>query len=580
MVERPQGPAHPDAAERVLLLLLILGVLVYWAFQYHPFVLPNNDWYSFERAAGALGSFELPDGFKRMPVFPALVGWLSPLFSGRQPELHAALVLNQLFSLTTLIALYGVARPLVGRGAILVPALVAATNQFHYNALQPLVDPSLCCFVVLAFWAFVRGSDWQYLAAFAAALSRYEVAFLIPVLFLANVWRDRRFVHHLVGGVVAGSGVLAWTVAGALQGSGGGSYLELMEGMGFQLAPDFVLRSIKEPFAGWYSTRGVGPWLLAGAVGVPVFAGVWHGWRVRRIETLALVGFGLLQVAIIVGFGINKARYVLPTQWIWILCFAWGAIVLRRAIVVRISSVNLARTLGGAALLAAVLLGAFWLPRLVAEPGIGHPVGLELGYSALILVVLGVGTRMRREGLPAAALAGSVALLALCVPLVLGGAVAKQRSLAKVFWANQSSQLVAEWLDTNLQPGERVVLLPRSHVLHLSDLSRDQLTVYADFDADSPMALALAMAEAQVSLAVFTDRGPVSNPSQAHYHRIKHVALAEFFQDGNAVPGFEHLATLEVAAETGRRPVQIYRRIDLGAGSAPGDGLARTPDSG
>ena len=78
MLEPPEESARPDRADALLLGLLALGVLVYWAFYYQPFVLPNNDWYSFERAAQSLSDGELPKSLKRMPLYPALIASLAP----------------------------------------------------------------------------------------------------------------------------------------------------------------------------------------------------------------------------------------------------------------------------------------------------------------------------------------------------------------------------------------------------------------------------------------------------------------------------------------------------------------------
>jgi len=56
--------------------LLCLGALAYWAVQYQPFVLPNDDYHSFERTAKSLASGELPASFKRGPIFPLLMAAL------------------------------------------------------------------------------------------------------------------------------------------------------------------------------------------------------------------------------------------------------------------------------------------------------------------------------------------------------------------------------------------------------------------------------------------------------------------------------------------------------------------------
>ena len=88
------GVPGPGIGERLLFLGLCAGVVVYWALQYHPFVLPNNDYGSFEDTARSLAALELPRSFQRMPVLPALMGALAPIVPGRHPYLHAALLLN------------------------------------------------------------------------------------------------------------------------------------------------------------------------------------------------------------------------------------------------------------------------------------------------------------------------------------------------------------------------------------------------------------------------------------------------------------------------------------------------------
>ena len=61
-------------ADRALFLVLCAGVLVSWALQYHPFVVPTNDYPSFERTARSLAALELPASFQRMPVYPGADG--------------------------------------------------------------------------------------------------------------------------------------------------------------------------------------------------------------------------------------------------------------------------------------------------------------------------------------------------------------------------------------------------------------------------------------------------------------------------------------------------------------------------
>ena len=546
--------------------LLCAAVLIYWGLQYHPFVLPNNDYYSFERTARSFSAFELPRSFKRMPILPALMALLAPLLPGPHPYLDAALIWNQVFSLAVLAGLFLLGHRLLGRSGLLLPVLFAGTTQFHANGLQPLVEPSLGFFSVWAFLLHAWRSPWKYAAAAGAALSRYEAALLIPVLFAADVLEQRRLWRPLLPAGLASSGLLVWAGLGALHGSGGASYYDLMSGMGFQPAPGFFLRSLKEPFAGWYTSHWV--WMIpfVGVVGLPLLAGIGSGLREDRREVGPMLAFGLGCVATIVAFGINKARYVYPTEWIWLLLWLVGAVRMGRWIERR-----LLRSVGAWAwgvaglcgLLSLVALG-FWLAKMASEPQTA-PRGLELAYLFVLLGLAGVALwPPRREGrAPAAGAALASALFLATLPLLAGGIVGKQRAVHKIYHANWSAHLLADWLRENLRPDDRVALLPRSPVLHLTGLPSSRLVAYAQLDAHDLDSLIAAFRRRGITLAVYTDRGPLRNPSHHYYYREKKTYLAELFESGGPVPGFEHLATLPLPASIQRKPVQIYRLREI-----------------
>lgn len=560
-------PIHepPDMRlERGLLVLLGLAVLAYWSYQFQPFVVPNNDYASFERTAESFAELELPTSFKRMPILPALMALAAPWLPGPQPYLTAALGWNQIFSLASLVGLFLIGRRTIGRGALLLPLLFASTTQFHANGLQPLVEPSLGCFTI---WAFVlqgRGSSWQYAFAAAAALSRYEAAVLIPVLFLAEWAKGRRLAPPLGKAALASLPLVLWAGAGALNGSGGASYYELMAGMGFQPAPGFFLRSLKEPFAGWYTSQWI--WLIpfAAVVLLPLVAGVVVGLRERRMATLSMLGFAIVCVTVIVAFGINKARYVYSTEWIWLLFWAWGAIRLAVHLAARLArwSAHLAVAVAAIAFSLSGLALVFWVRKIIGVEQIASP-GLELVFLAFLLVLSGVAIVRGLAGVTSPAWRAAVAagLLLATLPLIAGGMLGKQRALHKIYYANWSAYVLSDWLSDNLQSGERVALLPRTHVVRLTRLSPRQLVPYARLEAEDVEGLRLEFQRKHIQLAVFTDRGPLRNPSHHHYYREKKTYLAEIFEGSKLVPGFEHLATLTLPEHLNEKPVQIYRFV-------------------
>ena len=187
------GRSEPARFEPWLVALLCVATLACWAPQFRFFFVPNNDYGTFEGVARSFGRLELPTSYQRLPLLPALMALLAPLLPGSHAYLDAALLLNLAFAVATLPLLYLFAARSLGRGALLVPVLFAGTALFHGTGLQPLVEPSLCFFVALAFVLFQRRSAWQYAAAAAAALSRYEAAALLPIFALAGALEDRRW---------------------------------------------------------------------------------------------------------------------------------------------------------------------------------------------------------------------------------------------------------------------------------------------------------------------------------------------------------------------------------------------------
>lgn len=559
MAESP--PPEPALRRWAPLLVLCAWTLAYWSVQYKPFLLPNNDWYSFERTAQSVGRFELPAEFKRMPVFPAFVALATPLMPRPDPELHAALVVNIAFSLGSLALLFRLASGPLGPGAILAPVFFAATVQFHAMGLQPLVEPSLGFFVILSLVLFQARSRWQYAAAFAAALGRLEAATLIPVLCVLNGREEGRFWKHLALAAAASTGVLGWTLAGALRGSGASFYLELMESMGWEPAPQFLLRLLREGFA--FLDVGDPRILLPllGVVGVPLAVGIRVGLREFRRETLALLGCFAASALVIVGFGVNKARYVYPTVWIPPFLCAAGLLRLQdlafRRLAPRLSG-GASRLLAGAgsALLgAAAVLGVVYIgtrPRLL-------PLALDAGFA---LGCAGVAALplVRRPRPPRTLWLGlACGVLAFVTASLTTGIAGKRAEVYDVYYTNYANVLLADWVEHNLGPDERAIVLGKKHLLHLTGLSKHRFLSFSKVEAQSVEELAAFMRREGYTYVVWTHRGDVHDRASAYYYETLHVELAERFRSGSPVPGFAHVATLRAPEHVDSSDVQIYR---------------------
>jgi hypothetical protein len=283
------------------------------------------------------------------------------------------------------------------------------------------------------------------------------------------------------------------------------------------------------------------------------------GLREFRREAIAMLAFLVLSVAVIVLFGIDKPRYAYPTEWILLLFFAAGALRLLDA-----GFRLLAPRLGGRAalplLVAAVVLWlialGLWVWYIERIPR-ALPLAADLLFLAVALALALTQLRgIRRERLW---LTACLLLMVLVTPVAAGGIAAKQREIFQVYYANYSSYLLAHWLEENLQPLDRVVLLHQSHIRHLTDLESGRLEKFSKMEAEDAATLAVEMKAKGLTHVAYTYRYPPKNPAAAYYYRTQKIHLAEQFRDGGEVIDFEHLATLPLPKILDRSPVQVYR---------------------
>lgn len=549
-------------------LCLALGAC--WIHQFHPFFLPNNDYATFDVVTRSFGRFELPAHLQRLPLLPAAMALVAAALHGRHPELDAALGLNLAFALATIPLLAILAAGTLRRGALLLPVLFAGSTQLHAQALQPLVEPSLGCFVALALVLFQRRSRWQYAAASAAALSRYEAAALLAILALANAVEDRRWLRHAALAALAGAPFAIWTALGALRGSGAAFYAADMERMGFTPAPHVFATLLKESFRGWWSDApGPDLPLFLGAVALPTLLGVAVGLRSFRRDTAVLLGYLAVTLAVVVGLGIDKARYLYPVLWIPQLFFAAGLLALGeqagRARFGRLPAPVLATAAAGAAL-ALALLARHWLRRLADAPPESSalpdllllPVLVALAAAALGQGLLGGGGARRHLAAGAAILAG----LAAAFPLLAGGLVGRQREAHKIRYANYGVVLSARWLEDHLEPGDRFVAMNRQHYLFLTSFDASRIVAFHDLSATDTASLAAELRARGVRYLVATWRKPVAQAIDRVYEHKYKWFLVDPFDEGAPVPGFEHVVAIELPDFLEHPPVQIYRLAD------------------
>ena len=579
--------------EWLVLAFLGLACVAFWLTHYHYYFVPNADYFSFDRAAREIWSGRLPSSTKRMPLFPFLMGLVAKGIPAEHPELHAALALNIAFSLGSIFLMYFIARRWLGWMAVLPAMLLAATDSFSRWCLQPIVEPSLGFFVLLTVFLFQRRSRWQYVAAFAASLTRYEAAALVPIVVLLNLIYVRRDgetrprhqrLAHLAGGAAASAGVGLWAVYMVSQGGQRSPYKVWEEkGPLGRLNPEILLTILQDPFGIRLYRSGEGMlWaplvLLLGLIAVGVWASLglppWsqRRSRARRRVSLALLLFLAAYAGIHVSFGIDRARYAYPTDWIVLLYFSTGLLTLARAARRRAEAWWTCST-GYAAGTFLILCAAavFWDgARDIARTEAVRPSWVYLVFAGALvaLPVLLAAFRLRRW--PSVALPVAAALAAIMAYASTDHVGDVANGSLKIRDMKSEYRAAGEWFVVHMKPGERAVMLNTEIARFYCDLPPDSLlslsslnVAYQEDVERIREQLVRAMRAEGIRYLVFTPRRWLyveEKPSGGYYHEFK-TYLLEPFKGGATPHGFRRLAKIEMAPTSDRTASFVYELL-------------------
>jgi len=259
-------------------------------------------------------------------------------------------------------------------------------------------------------------------------------------------------------------------------------------------------------------------------------------------------------------FGINKARYVYPTEWIPLFFFAAGLVRLLDAGARALARAPAAVALGAAAVAggAWLFVGRRWAIHLATTRG-AQPAALDVAFAAFLVACAALWLATSRRGARVAWAACALAALALLTPELAGGVHAKRKELWKVYYWNWPSYVAGHWLEEHLGPEERAVAVSPSHVRHATALRPEQVVGFAALRAENVAELPAELRTRGIRYALYTWRKPNETPSDVYYDKKLKAYLGEAFRSGGPVPGFEHVATLPLPPELRREPVQVYR---------------------
>jgi len=547
----------PGAAapwEWVVVGFMTMACVLYWCAHFHKFTVPSPDTYSYVQTSRELWDGELPSSFKRMPLFPALIGLVAKLIPGAEPEIEAALVINIVFGAGTLLLVYAVARRVTSWAALVPIALMGLSTETHLVVGQPLLDPMVGFMVVLCLWLFFRRSRWLHVTLFLLALTRYECAAMIGVLFLGECLIQRRIRRPLVLAIAAGSGWAAWMVLSVRSGhsTAGNAYLDEMRSLGWTINASFIQRVIEVSFQRFDLVL----WSCLAALGLVAS-------RHRDRETsAAILGFFSLYVLAHIVFSVVVSRYVYPVAWVLPLYAALGMESTVDWIRTRVRA-NWRSWYGPALTSAAAILGVlgllFCVVHVRSRSGVASRI-VYLGLALAFLVSVFGFAQLLRGKSRWPSLAVGFALVALLGRQAGIGTERHAKASWQQLYKHYDSYLVGKWLQQHLVDGEKALVPYEGMTRRFANISSKMLVGFQKLTSTSIDQLPAELADRGVVYVVYQYyKLPVdSRRAQLQLARYR-PDLLDYFERGESVPGFEHVATLPIPKKAHRADVQIYR---------------------
>jgi len=204
---------RPARWEWIFVATLSAICLAYWIAHFHKFTIPSSDTPEFLNLARELWSFQAPSYYKRMPLFPLLIGLVAKVVFSEAPHLDAALALNVFFSAGTLVLLYLFARRMADWAAILPLMFFVASRLTHNMAGQALVEPIMSCALLGA--AASRLKDrWRPLYSRLVTAAALLAAGVSIAVSCRDVWQAQGATARMVYALFAVALMMAAAVYG------------------------------------------------------------------------------------------------------------------------------------------------------------------------------------------------------------------------------------------------------------------------------------------------------------------------------------------------------------------------------
>ncbi len=535
------------------LLILFAVFAVQIVLQVNHFLVPDSDFFDYAEKANSLRNMEWPDHFKRPPLYPMLIAFISTMMPGDHAELYAAETLGVLSALLALWLLWRITRRYARSSAPWVVWIWAFHVSTLRMALKPKPEIVLTVLILWAFERYLRGDRRAYLIAFLATLVRYEGILAIAAFFVADFFFGRDKKRSLLLAIVSSLFIVMWTF---FQGSGepGSNYGDYFSG--YSLNFHFVYMFLTELF-GFLPVSWFKVWVLLGAL--LFVAGFLALWRRDARSTLALIIYLVSFVALHVVWPFSGSDYMVMAAWVALiflvhgvaqLCW-WGREQLRHS---RLSQKCRQARKTCLALAIGVLSATVYVLIVTRSPYPQYQPSWVWMLAYVAPLFFFHWPRFRVKSLATFFMAVSVMIF-----LAFHINSRTRNELFELYYAKAEFRLVGEWFEKNYTAGNRLLVSQPNIVAYYTGLDpQDAFFRLTDAPQLPPQELHPWLKQQNISHVAWLSYNLMASQHTAWsewVNKNRRLETIAFLGVGETLPGF----TLLESISAGPRYAYIYR---------------------
>ena len=534
-----------------LLLFFLFFVLLHRLYYINYFYVPNSDFFAFEKLAQDWLSFNLPENYARLPLYPWVIGIGSLIFQNNHyAVLYFMEIFNLFLSIFSLFLIYLISSRFLKNLAFLVVFLVALNPLSIFLTSQPLLETLLLTTILSSIYLDLKENNKRYFFAFLASMTRYEGFLLIPILVLKDLIYSRRKILSVILGFFSSVGMIIWMILSYLNSPGPNPYIQATMTMK-PVGPKFILTIANELInfinPNYQSIKGIIVFVSLAVIFILMIIGLFWFLKKSTREIFAILLFLISYIAMHMVFSYNLTRFVYPILWILIL-LTMGGIEYISGVV---NKKNWLYNINKKANMDLFFKSGFYIFSVLTFLTVIYFFKMLNGYFIFILYIIFVISIIsfmclifKDRNIKSLFLISSIVLI-FCV-LTGFSIYGTQQLMDSGKYTKAEFRFVGEWYSQNAKSNDRILMTEPWVASYYSDKSYEKnfLASY-DLNCNSSDCFISELRERNITYVVWDSYFDRISKSSLYYNYYK-IYLISYLREGKNTENFELVKKIEI----------------------------------